>query len=142
MKLRSRARRSGRPAPRRSEPCHSLQDIARSLARAGSAIVLNGLGRADESERMRASVAAEFAVKVSYSPADMTDPKVTGWHQGVRRRNADRQPSNATVGGRSFSMRQAVIRCPYSKQTFLRIRLRDQLEAPLCALTESGRRSH
>ena len=57
MKLRSRARRSGQRAPRRSEPCHSLQDIARALARAGSAIVLNGLGRADESERMRASVA-------------------------------------------------------------------------------------
>ena len=49
--------------------------IARALARAGSTIVLNGLGSADESERMRASLAAEFAVEVSYSAAEMTDPK-------------------------------------------------------------------
>jgi 3-hydroxybutyrate dehydrogenase len=47
--------------------------IARALARAGSAVVLNGFGRADEIERTRADLAAEFTVDVSYSPADMTD---------------------------------------------------------------------
>jgi 3-hydroxybutyrate dehydrogenase len=47
--------------------------IARALAQAGSAVVLNGFGKVDEIERTRASVASEFAVDVSYSPADMTD---------------------------------------------------------------------
>jgi 3-hydroxybutyrate dehydrogenase len=46
--------------------------IARALAEAGSAVVLNGLGVASEIARTRDEVAAEFGVKVEYSPADMT----------------------------------------------------------------------
>jgi 3-hydroxybutyrate dehydrogenase len=49
--------------------------IARALAQAGSAVVLNGLGKTDEIERVRAGLADEFAVEVSYSPADMTDAR-------------------------------------------------------------------
>ncbi len=49
--------------------------IARAMAGAGSAIVLNGFGSADAIERTRATLAADFAVDVSYSPADMSDPK-------------------------------------------------------------------
>jgi 3-hydroxybutyrate dehydrogenase len=47
--------------------------IARALAQAGAAIVLNGLGDAVEIERTRASLAADCAVEASYSPADMSD---------------------------------------------------------------------
>jgi 3-hydroxybutyrate dehydrogenase len=47
--------------------------IARALAQAGAAVVLNGFGKADDIERTRGSLAAEFAVDASYSPADMTD---------------------------------------------------------------------
>jgi 3-hydroxybutyrate dehydrogenase len=47
--------------------------IARALAQAGSDVVLNGFGSADEIESTRAGLAAECAVEVSYSPADMTD---------------------------------------------------------------------
>jgi 3-hydroxybutyrate dehydrogenase len=46
--------------------------IARALADAGSAVVLNGLGAADEIVRTRHQIAADCSVKVSYSPADMT----------------------------------------------------------------------
>jgi 3-hydroxybutyrate dehydrogenase len=48
--------------------------IARALADAGSAIVLNGLGAAAEIARTREQLAAEFGVAVDYSPADMTKP--------------------------------------------------------------------
>lgn len=48
--------------------------IARALAEAGSAIVLNGLGVATEIVRTREQIAADFGVKVGYSPADMTRP--------------------------------------------------------------------
>jgi 3-hydroxybutyrate dehydrogenase len=49
--------------------------IARSLAAAGADVVLNGLGVAAEIGRTREQIAAEFGVKASYSPADMTRPK-------------------------------------------------------------------
>ena len=48
--------------------------IARALAEAGSAVVLNGLGVATEITRTREQIAADFGVKVGYSPADMTRP--------------------------------------------------------------------
>jgi len=48
--------------------------IARALAGAGSAVVLNGFGIAAEIARTRDELAAEFGVKVGYSAADMTDP--------------------------------------------------------------------
>jgi 3-hydroxybutyrate dehydrogenase len=48
--------------------------IARALAGAGSAVVLNGLGAADEIARTREQIAADFAVAAGYSPADMTRP--------------------------------------------------------------------
>ena len=47
--------------------------IARALAEAGSAVVLNGLGVAAEIARTREQLAAEFGVTVGYSPADMTE---------------------------------------------------------------------
>ncbi len=49
--------------------------IARALAAAGADVVLNGLGVAAEIGRTREQIAAEFSVKASYSPADMTRPK-------------------------------------------------------------------
>jgi 3-hydroxybutyrate dehydrogenase len=48
--------------------------IARALAEAGSAVVLNGLGVAAEITKTREQIAADFGVKVGYSPADMTRP--------------------------------------------------------------------
>ena len=48
--------------------------IARALAAAGSAVVLNGLGVASEIDKTREKLAGEFGVKVGYSPADMTRP--------------------------------------------------------------------
>jgi 3-hydroxybutyrate dehydrogenase len=48
--------------------------IARALAEAGSAVVLNGFGVAAEIVKTRDQLAAEFGVKVSYSAADMTKP--------------------------------------------------------------------
>ena len=48
--------------------------IARALAASGADIVLNGLGIASEIGRTREQIAAEFGVKASYSPADMTSP--------------------------------------------------------------------
>jgi 3-hydroxybutyrate dehydrogenase len=49
--------------------------IARALAGAGCDIVLNGLGVAGEIGRTREAIEAEFGVRASYSPADMTRPK-------------------------------------------------------------------
>jgi 3-hydroxybutyrate dehydrogenase len=49
--------------------------IARALAKAGAAVVLNGLGVADEIARTRERVSAEFGVEVGYSAADMTSPE-------------------------------------------------------------------
>lgn len=49
--------------------------IARALAEAGSAIVLNGLGAASEIASVRDQIAAGFNVKAGYSAADMTNPE-------------------------------------------------------------------
>jgi 3-hydroxybutyrate dehydrogenase len=49
--------------------------IARALAEAGSAVVLNGLGIAAEIAKTRQRLTADFGVEVGYSPADMTSPR-------------------------------------------------------------------
>ena len=49
--------------------------IARALAEAGSAVVLNGLGIATEIGKTRDQIEADFGVAVSYSAADMTSHK-------------------------------------------------------------------
>src|SRR5262249_33504861 len=48
--------------------------IARALAAAGSDIVLNRFGKPDEVAQVQAKIAAEFKGRVSYSPADMSNP--------------------------------------------------------------------
>jgi len=48
--------------------------IARALAAAGSAVVLNGFGKPDEIARTQAELAAEHNASVSYSGADMSKP--------------------------------------------------------------------
>ena len=48
--------------------------IARALAAAGSEIVLNGFGKADEVADVQAKIASDFKVRVSFSPADMSKP--------------------------------------------------------------------
>ena len=48
--------------------------IARALAADGANVVLNGFGDAQEIERLRAALAAEFKVKVAYNGADLTQP--------------------------------------------------------------------
>lgn len=48
--------------------------IARALAAAGSAVVLNGFGDAEQIAATRAEIISEFDVEVRYSPADMSDP--------------------------------------------------------------------
>jgi 3-hydroxybutyrate dehydrogenase len=48
--------------------------IARALAASGSAVVLNGFGKAEEIKATQAAIVADFGVKVAYSGADMTNP--------------------------------------------------------------------
>jgi len=48
--------------------------IARALAEAGSAVVLNGFGVAAEIARTKDQLAGDFGVKAGYSAADMTSP--------------------------------------------------------------------
>src|SRR5690242_2645775 len=48
--------------------------IAEALARNGANLVMNGFGKADEIERLRARLVAEHRVKVIFSPADMSQP--------------------------------------------------------------------
>jgi 3-hydroxybutyrate dehydrogenase len=48
--------------------------IAKAFAREGANITLNGFGEAAAIEATRAAIAAEFGVKVRYSPADMSKP--------------------------------------------------------------------
>jgi 3-hydroxybutyrate dehydrogenase len=48
--------------------------IARALAAAGSAVVLNGFGKPEDIAATQAELAAEFNVRVSYSAADMSKP--------------------------------------------------------------------
>jgi 3-hydroxybutyrate dehydrogenase len=47
--------------------------IARTLAGQGADIVLNGFGKADEIEKIRAGIAGEHGVRVQYDGADMSD---------------------------------------------------------------------
>src|SRR5262245_10694500 len=49
--------------------------IARALATAGSGVVLNGFGRADDIAKTQRELASEFNVPVTYSPADMSKPE-------------------------------------------------------------------
>jgi 3-hydroxybutyrate dehydrogenase len=46
--------------------------IARTLAAAGSSIVVNGFGKHDETARMQSQLAGQFGVQVRYSSADMS----------------------------------------------------------------------
>jgi 3-hydroxybutyrate dehydrogenase len=48
--------------------------IARALAQAGSAVVLNGFGNPQEIEQTRSELASEFGVRVDYLGADMSSP--------------------------------------------------------------------
>ena len=48
--------------------------IARALAQQGADILLNGFGNAQEIEFLRAEMQRQFAVKVRYSGADMSQP--------------------------------------------------------------------
>ncbi len=48
--------------------------IARALAAAGSAVVLNGFGKPDEISIVQAGIASDFGVPVHYSGADMSSP--------------------------------------------------------------------
>jgi len=48
--------------------------IARSLGASGAHLMLNGFGDAVQIESLRAGLAREFGVKVSYSGADMSKP--------------------------------------------------------------------
>jgi 3-hydroxybutyrate dehydrogenase len=48
--------------------------IARALAAAGSQIVLNGFGSPESVADVQARLAADFNVRVTYSPADMSKP--------------------------------------------------------------------
>ena len=49
--------------------------IARALAAAGSAVVLNGFGDPDEIDAAENAIAEEFGVPVTYSGADMSKPE-------------------------------------------------------------------
>jgi len=49
--------------------------IARALAGAGSAVVLNGFGKAEEIEAAQDAIRADFGVPVLYSGADMSKPE-------------------------------------------------------------------
>jgi 3-hydroxybutyrate dehydrogenase len=48
--------------------------IARALAAAGSEIVLNGFGKPEEVADVQAKIAADFKVRATFSPADMSKP--------------------------------------------------------------------
>jgi 3-hydroxybutyrate dehydrogenase len=54
------------------------QGIAERFAAAGANIVLNGFGRADDIEALRAKLAADHGVTVRYDAADMTKPDEIG----------------------------------------------------------------
>jgi 3-hydroxybutyrate dehydrogenase len=49
--------------------------IARALAGQGADVVINGFGQADEIEKTRAAIEAEFGVKALYDGADMSKPE-------------------------------------------------------------------
>jgi 3-hydroxybutyrate dehydrogenase len=46
--------------------------IARAMAKEGANIVINGFGKAEDIEKERAGIEADFGVKCIYSPADMS----------------------------------------------------------------------
>src|ERR1041385_9206067 len=46
--------------------------IARALAAAGSAVMLNGFGKPEDIAETQAKLVSEFGVKARYSPADMS----------------------------------------------------------------------
>ncbi len=48
--------------------------IARTFAKAGAKVTLNGLGDPAENEELRRSLESEFKVEAAFSPADMTKP--------------------------------------------------------------------
>src|SRR5690349_65454 len=48
--------------------------IARALAQAGAAVVLNGFGEASDIADTQARIASEAGVTIGYSPADMSRP--------------------------------------------------------------------
>ncbi|QJP12352.1 3-hydroxybutyrate dehydrogenase [Starkeya sp. ORNL1] len=48
--------------------------IAHAFAQAGTRLVLNGLGPADEMERLRAGIEEQYGAQVLYSAADMSSP--------------------------------------------------------------------
>jgi 3-hydroxybutyrate dehydrogenase len=48
--------------------------IARALAAAGSAVVLNGFGKPEDIAEAQAKLVSDFGVKAKYSPADMSKP--------------------------------------------------------------------
>jgi 3-hydroxybutyrate dehydrogenase len=48
--------------------------IARALAGAGAAVVLNGFGKPEEIEATQAAISTDFRVPVAYSDADMSKP--------------------------------------------------------------------
>lgn len=50
--------------------------IARSFARAGADVLLNGFGEQSEVARLRQELAAEFSIKVEYSPVDVSKPEL------------------------------------------------------------------
>ncbi|MBB2961316.1 3-hydroxybutyrate dehydrogenase [Methylobacterium sp. R2-1] len=52
--------------------------IARSFAREGANVVLNGFGKPEEIERTRSDIEGEFGVKAAYSPADLTKADAIG----------------------------------------------------------------
>ncbi len=48
--------------------------IARALAGAGSAVIINGFGKPEDIDAEQAAIKKDFGVRVAYSPADMSDP--------------------------------------------------------------------
>lgn len=48
--------------------------IARAMAKEGANVLINGFGKAEDIEKERAAIEADFGVKAIYSPADMTKP--------------------------------------------------------------------
>jgi len=48
--------------------------LARALAAAGSAVLLNGFGKPEDIKATRTAISSDFGVPVSYSPADMSNP--------------------------------------------------------------------
>jgi 3-hydroxybutyrate dehydrogenase len=48
--------------------------IARAMAKEGANVLINGFGKAEDIEKERAGIEADFGAKAIYSPADMTKP--------------------------------------------------------------------